>query len=223
MFILKSDLSSVDINDIERLICDHIPESKNLEYKERSYGSADEDKKELCKDVSAFANAVGGDIVLGIKEDKSGELAIVGIENNPDKEILRLEHILRAYIEPRLNTEIKPIPLDNNKHVLIIRVRKSFLGPHFVKKNGDNFCVYSRTSKGVSSLGYLEIRDRFRAAETLNEEVHKFRLGRVAKLLANETPIPFQEGAKVILHLIPQNAFYSGQRYDLKNATLPLL
>jgi predicted HTH transcriptional regulator len=40
-----------------------IAESETLEFKRDTYGTSDRAKQELCKDVSALANTVGGDIV----------------------------------------------------------------------------------------------------------------------------------------------------------------
>jgi predicted HTH transcriptional regulator len=63
--------------DLERLIKDEVKESLTLDYK-RSDALAKEDRKrdELCKDVTAFANSAGGQLVFGIEEDKHVPLRI---------------------------------------------------------------------------------------------------------------------------------------------------
>jgi hypothetical protein len=38
---------------------------------------------------------------------------------------------------------------------------------------------------------------------------------RIAKIFANETPVPFSETAKIALHLIPIVAFDPAQNYDI--------
>src|SRR5262249_7945933 len=55
--------------DLQRLVDDDIQESLTLEYKAAAALSKDNDpRNELCKDVSAFANSAGGQIIYGIEE-----------------------------------------------------------------------------------------------------------------------------------------------------------
>jgi predicted HTH transcriptional regulator len=57
--------------DLERLIAEGITESLTLDYKASpSLGKADKQRDELCKDVTAFANSAGGQIVYGMVDDK---------------------------------------------------------------------------------------------------------------------------------------------------------
>ena len=45
---------------IEQFVQEKWPEGKSVDYKRDIYGNRDEDKKELLKDVSSFANTRGG-------------------------------------------------------------------------------------------------------------------------------------------------------------------
>jgi len=55
--------------DLDMLVAQGIQESLALDYKEaRSLGKGSPERNELCKDVSAFANSAGGQIVYGIEE-----------------------------------------------------------------------------------------------------------------------------------------------------------
>jgi predicted HTH transcriptional regulator len=45
-----------------------VTESRELEFKEK-LGKSDQDVKEFLKDVSAMANATGGDLIYGIVQD----------------------------------------------------------------------------------------------------------------------------------------------------------
>jgi predicted HTH transcriptional regulator len=57
--------------DLERLVAEGITESLTLDYKASpSLGKADKQRDELCKDVTAFANSAGGQIVYGMVDDK---------------------------------------------------------------------------------------------------------------------------------------------------------
>ena len=57
---------------LDNLIADRIEENASLEYKGAgSLGRSDVKKREITKDVSAFANSAGGTIVYGIRETPS--------------------------------------------------------------------------------------------------------------------------------------------------------
>src|SRR5215510_5131093 len=56
--------------DLDRLIEEDIQESLTLDYKDaQALEKTDRKRNELCKDVSAFANSAGGQIIYGIQEN----------------------------------------------------------------------------------------------------------------------------------------------------------
>jgi predicted HTH transcriptional regulator len=55
--------------DIERIINESWEESLNLEFKSSdSLNNTDLNKKEISKDISAFANSAGGIVIYGIRK-----------------------------------------------------------------------------------------------------------------------------------------------------------
>ncbi|WP_395351810.1 helix-turn-helix domain-containing protein [Variovorax sp. UC122_21] len=85
--------------DLLELISSEVQESLELDYKRCEALQKSEGKKnELSKDVSAFANAAGGIIVYGIKED--GHFPI-GIDEGLDP-----EEISKEWIEQVINSKI---------------------------------------------------------------------------------------------------------------------
>src|SRR5437764_9508695 len=100
--MIDRPLYQITYADIERFVAERWPEGKTLDYKRDLYGGKDDDKKELLKDVSSFANTLGGDILIGVDEDQGLPTAIPGITVDPDKEKLRLEEIIRRGLEPRI-------------------------------------------------------------------------------------------------------------------------
>jgi len=193
-----------------------VSEGKTIEYKQSLPSKSDSGKKEFLADVSSFANASGGDLIYGVSESKGIITVIDGLEvDDIDQEISRLENIIRTGIEPRTPSyRIQPVELKNSKYVLIIRVRQSWIGPHRVIFNKD-YQFYSRNSNGKHPLDVAELRVAFNLSETITERIRKFREDRLAKIIANETPVPFYENAKIVLHLIPIISFNPAQSYDI--------
>jgi hypothetical protein len=215
--ILK-DIAAITERDLKSLIENSVLEQKTLDYKRLLPGDSDSEKKEFLADVSSFANASGGDLIYGISQDnKTGiPTKLEGLEiPNADQVILKLESSIRDGIEPRIpSVTIRPIPLSDSKIALIIRIQKSWNSPHRVGfKGGHKF--YSRSSNGKYELDIAELRAAFTFSETIFNKIKQFREERISKINANETPIPFYENAKIILHLIPVIAFNPAQRYDI--------
>ncbi len=102
--MLLKRLDDVDLSDIETLRENNALESQFIEFKGEAIGSADKDKREFLADVTAFANAAGGDLILGVTTKDGAADKICGIDlADPDKEKQRLVNILRDGVEPRIS------------------------------------------------------------------------------------------------------------------------
>src|SRR6266404_1575571 len=82
-----------------------IPEGLYLDYKEGLSMTSDKDaKREFLKDVTAFANAAGGHLFLGVKEPSEGvsvESQLVGLDNG-DTIAQDLERLASTSVDPRI-------------------------------------------------------------------------------------------------------------------------
>ena len=217
--MIPKDINQVTEEDLQTLIDNKVSERKTTEYKKTLLGNSDKEKKEFLADVSSFANASGGEIIYGIVEDKETGMpkSLEGLSiGNVDREILRLENIIRTGIQPRIpSLSISPpIPLGNSKVALVIRIPKSWISPHRVIY-GSHDKFYSRSSNGKYPLDVTELRMAFNLSETITERIRNFRQDRISKLFANETPVSFYENAKIVLHLIPIISFSPAQAYEI--------
>ena len=61
----ENPLQDISLDDLQRLVTNAVSESRSIEYKQALPGTTNDDKKEFLADVSAFANAVGGDLLYG--------------------------------------------------------------------------------------------------------------------------------------------------------------
>ena len=216
-----NDVSLYDITfkEIERFVIDRHPEGKSVDYKRDTYGSKDEDRKELLKDVSSFANTIGGDILIGIDEDKGEPTEIVGFETpNIDREKLRLEEIIRKGLEPRIDFGIHSIAAPEGRHVLVIRVKESLLAPHRVVFHGKPGEFWARSSAGKYSMDTEELRRAFTLSDSIYQQIREFREHRTLLVQKDEMPLPMVAGPRMILHLIPTASFRSRLKIDIANS-----
>jgi hypothetical protein len=80
----------------------------------------------------------------------------------------------------------------------------------------DSSRFYSRTSAGKCLLDVGEIRAAFALSESLPEKVRNFRVGRLAKIVSGDTPLPLVQAPKTVLHLLPIAALDATRQFDVR-------
>lgn len=216
--MIHKEIDKIILADLEELIANAIPEGKSIEYKEELLLSGDNDKKEFLYDISSFANASGGDIIFGMKQNKDSgypeKLAGIMIDNT-DRLQLQIDSIIRDSILPRLPlVNYQFILLNENHYALIIRIPKSWNKPHqVIYKGTDKF--YSRSNNGKYKLDVFELRNAFIASDSLKQKINKFRNERFSEIISNEGAVPLLDNGKIILHILPFISFETGNIIDL--------
>lgn len=213
--VFEGKSSEIRESDLRGLIENKVPEGKTLEYKSKLPGNSDGDKKEFLADVSSLANASGGYLLYGISETSGIPIDILGCPvRDGDAVVRRLDNMVRDGIEPRLPmVSIDTIKLATGNLVIVIEVGSSWAGPHMVVfQNHGRF--YSRNSAGKYQLDASELRLAFAASESARERVQSFRLGRLSKVIAGETPVKLCSQRALILHLFPLGSATGFARYD---------
>jgi Schlafen, AlbA_2 len=203
MGLIDVPFSRVQLDDLQALVLEQAREGRRIEFKQM-VESDDGAKREFLADVSSLANASGGDLVIGIRDENGIAVELVGIARAAvDAETLRLENIVRDGLEPRLpGVQTRVIDIDENRSVLVMRVPRSWAGPHMVIFKGLSR-FYSRNSAGKYQLDVGEIRAAFNSAQTAQMAVRDFRLERLARITADQGGVPLLAGAKTVMHLIP--------------------
>lgn len=216
MFFTLNEIKNITEERINSLKENQIAEDKHLEYKLTLPGEKYDDKKEFLADVSSFANADGGVIFYGIKAKDGIPENVSGLDiDNTDKEILRLENLLRTSIEPRIfGIYFHPFKLSNNNYLIIIYIPKSFNPPHVVNFQG-HWRFYTRHSNGKHQMDLSEVKTSLNLSENLGERIKNFRLERINRIISNDVNVPIVESPKIILHLLPLISFEKGYRIDL--------
>ena len=130
------DKTEYTINDVDSLIKNEVEESIYLDFKEASaLDKSDAKKKDISKDVTAFANSDGGIIVYGIKEENHRASCLSYINGNVfTKEWL--EQVINSTIQKRIpDLQIYPIRDENKiaQSIYIVKIPKSLDAPHLSK------------------------------------------------------------------------------------------
>ena len=211
------DLKLVDIKKahIDALVDAGQRETRQLDFKQELPGRTNADKKELAKDVSAFANSSGGVLVFGVVEEEGVAREARGVSvANLDQEIPRLRQIIRGNLDPKVpNVEFHHVDGFSDGPVLLIRVPRSWSAPHMLTTNDSRF--YSRRGTQNLPLDVGEIRTAFLASGEFGERLSSFRAQRIGMVFSGETPTPLSDGALFVFHAVCASALSPGDRRDL--------
>jgi hypothetical protein len=158
-------------------------------------------------------------LIIGIRDDKGTPNEVSGFElgtETQEQYQLRIVEILQSRIKPRVQgVGIRCFQLQNGKWAAVIRIPKSFAAPHQVEIGSKDFQFWFRHTGGKQRMDVDEIRSTILASESLAERIRNFRIERLGRIVSQETPIPLINGPKIVMHLIPLNAFNVSSRYDL--------
>lgn len=210
-------VSTITEADLTALVDSQVPEGRTLDYKRDALGRTDSDKREFLADVSSFANSGGGFLIFGMDEADGIATAVPGIDvPDVDGEIRRMDELIRDGLNPTiLGLEIRRVPLANGRSALVIRIPKSWNPPHQVVFQ-KTFRFFGRGAAGKHMLDVTALRDLFTLSVELGERINRFRAERVARIMADETPVILEPGGRTIIHAIPLNAFGTGQSVEFK-------
>ena len=216
MVIYDKNINNIELEDINNLITEKVPEDKFLEYK----GQLDNGEKDkILKTVCGFANADGGLFIYGLKEENGDPKEITGVSlkgKSWDDKKLQIQNWIDGSIEPRLNVEMNMHNLDEDKVVILIKVPKSWNPPHCIK-NKSNRQFFIRRDGSTNPMDYDELRRMFDLNNSLIEKINNFRDERLVKIESEK-----QETYKVIYHAVPLNAF-SNNPINLERAKKELI
>jgi hypothetical protein len=210
--------------DLQELITDKKQEGKSIEYKREMYRldspdpkDKDKQREELLKDVSSFANTIGGHLIIGMDEESSIPTAVPGVPlQDHEKEILRLHQLIEQWLEPRISCGIHAVETGPGKYVLVIHVPQSLVSPHRVVHQNRFGQFWARNSKGAYAMDTSELRRAFILSETIYEQMKTFRRDRVHLIMDADTPVLTGKNAKAILHLLPLESFSARVAFDVK-------
>jgi ATP-dependent DNA helicase RecG len=113
---------------------------------------------ELAKDLVCFANTDGGQIVIGVAEDRT----VVGVQD-PDPVHRSIDNVAYNNCEPPITVVQETVKLDDGKTVIVINVPKGAQRPYRTNRGR----YYIRTTSGCRDASREELLRLFQATESL--------------------------------------------------------
>lgn len=218
MPLSRRPLDELTLDDLQLLKDTQAPECDRIDYKEKLPSGGGWDG--ALADVTSFANARGGYLLYGAQEEKGCPVGFPGIDPS---EIENFQNALadklgRCCDPPLRAPQTKRVSVDGDRVVLVLHILQSFKRPHLVKFNKDGARdgrFYSRDSSG--NLVVIEadhLRRLFLLAPTFAQQVRDWRADRLMRIQADETPVSLEPGARIVVHLVPWDAFDLGAGVD---------
>lgn len=160
-----------DLEGLQRLITNRIPESTSLEYKSDLILSSETQRAELLKDLTGIANGGGGTVIFGMDEESETSVAKELTPLDSAAIESQVEDIVRDAIHPPLIWEHRLISCDGG-WIFLADVEPSVIGPYRIDAYREGR-YYKRLGKKTFPMSEQEIRDAYtlaaRSAENRSE------------------------------------------------------
>lgn len=211
-------LSEIAEADIQSLVDAPAPEGQRIDYKRTTVAKVENDRLDLLKDVAAFANAEGGDIVLGVVEKKGVPTEVIGLPGvNPDAEMRRLHSILQNGIDPPVTPSMRAIPVATGDNVIVIRIPRSWAAPHMVTL-GNEFRFWIRKDSQNEAMRVEELRRSFAGYDYASERVREFVTSRITQ---ERSVVRLEQRGRYYLHMTPLSLADPRERFTLPEMQTP--
>lgn len=210
---------------IDELVSEHVhalvatsrSEGRRIDFKEafkRAENGKSRDSHEIAKDVAAFANSSGGDIVYGVTEIDGTASGINSAASAEEVEELHsfIQMAVRDGVSPYVDIRCRYIPMADNSGVYVIRVPKSFLAPHAVRKRGEKEALwfFKRGEDCAVPMEESDVRYAYTTGFDVNRQIEVFRRTRIAQVNNTIVGPLFAKSVRVHAFFIPLVAFSNG-------------
>lgn len=217
--MLNDNLDAADEAALHALVTDQAAESTMMDFKATPHDKSEQGKVELAKDICAFANADGGDLVIGISCKDYVATGVVPIATEAfDALVRRYTETLNAKVEPRIHgIRFKEVRLAKGGYAAVVRVPSSYDGPHTVRATQVLRRFVIRNGTSISDMSFDQIRAAFDRTATLAERARKFIGDRLDEITARRTSNPILgDGPIWALHVVPISGVSGRMQPDLR-------
>jgi Putative DNA-binding domain len=210
-------IDELNFEHVEALVNNSRSEGRRIDFKEafkRTDNGKSRDSHEIAKDVAAFANSSGGDIVYGLIEKDGIAIGTTSVASVEEVEELHnfVQTSVRDGVSPYIDIRCKYIPIGDNSGVYVIRVPKSFQAPHAVRKRGEREALwfFRRGEDSAIPMEESDVRHAYTTGFDIPRQIEIFRRSRIAQ--SNDTiagPF-FSKSVRVHAFFIPLDSFSKG-------------
>lgn len=163
---LEKAFSELSLDDIDRYIAESQEENLNLDFKviNRSDLTHADDKKNLSKALSGFANSSGGIVIWGLdgRKNASGIDCAYGKKEIKPLSLFvsRLNELTGEGVYPPVaGVRHRPVPLSDDAGFAVTIVPESDSGPHMAKLGEDRY--YKRSGDSFYRMEHYDVQDMF--------------------------------------------------------------
>ncbi len=205
--MLPRAIDSTTIEDLQILVDNQVQEGTLFDFKrdfyridKKKHPDFDKQRVELLKDISSFANTVGGDLIIGVDENDFRASDVCGFEcDDIDGLMNQVNQLVNDWLQPRVPVAMKAVPHSEGRYVLIIRIQQSLISPHRVVYGREFGQFWARNSTGAFAMDTSQLRTSFNLSATIFEQMSHFRDDRTHRTRSKA----------IYVHLIPQDSFAS--------------
>lgn len=198
-------LDQITLDDIEALVTFQRSESRTLDFKEVFPSGDHKGVRDFLADVTAFANTDGGDIVIGVREDKNGVAAeVVGIDRaGLDQELRRIDDQLRSLVDPRVpQFAVRELVRPDGTAVLVMRVGASLVAPHRVAHDRSSR-FFRRANRSNFEMSTTELRQAFAASQDFPNRIRDLHRRAVEAITGKDMPTRIVDRPTLTLTVAP--------------------
>ena len=207
----EADLSEILDNDVYK-------ENEFIDYKEtfaifecEDKGQKKKKQDEFRHDVCSFANADGGYLIYGVKEDAGVPTVIVGVNiDNVDRFELDRRNELSGILPVVPNIDFSFVCLKNGKYVVVLYIVRGNHKPYIHIENEGIFKFFIRRGNRKQAMSYMEISNNFLNTNVLSAEIKKFRNERMMSYLEDKNNSPL-----ALIQVIPDTFINSSAQIEL--------
>jgi hypothetical protein len=178
VYLTRREVVSLDRAGLIEFLSRRIPEGHHIDYKQALSGnSRSKQFTEFLKDTTAFANANGGHIIIGVKEPDGStepEDLMVGIEGGEE-----LAHDLERLasggsIDPPISGLIvQPVPIADNRCIIVVHIPSSMAKPHMVVYDKRTY-LPQRHSESAQPMTSYDIRQAVLTSATTEDRATRY-------------------------------------------------
>lgn len=162
--MIPTALNDWTLETIKLLLGSGFIESDRLDWKEMLPHKRDEkDKERLRQTCAALANASGGFLVFGVKDNSAltPDARIVGMEASSELAAHFGNYASECIPPVQWEHRNPPLLLASGRVVFVVHIPPSWRAPHAVRTGSRDLAFWKRTNKGNEQMAYDDIRASF--------------------------------------------------------------